>query len=308
MNSLLSRPHFLQSEAWEAFQQARGRRTIRQEGEGWSFMAVVEGQKPLQRLYVPYGPWARDKRSFESALEALQMCARAEGAYALRFEPLVADGFVPDLPRAHKDLQPRDTAVVDLTQPEEDIIGAMSQTTRNLWRRSEKNGLSFRTSYDPNDITLFITMIHEVAARTGMRPYPDDYFQTIASVLFPRQAAGMFIAEHEDTPVATIIFYTDGHVCSYAHAASVAAYRKLSPATPLATYSMLAAKKLGCDLYDFYGIAPEGVENHRWSGFTHFKLAQGATRVQLPGTFEIPIDQKRALAVKAARTVRKFIK
>lgn len=306
MQDFLYQPHFLQSEAWEAFQQARGRRTIRRAGDGWSFLAIIEGKKPFLRLYTPYGPWARDQAAFESALASLVDAARREGAYAVRVEPMVTDGFVPDLPRAHKDIQPRDTALVDLTRPEEEIIGAMSQTTRNLWRRSEKNGFRFRTSYDPSEVDFFIKMIHEVATRTGMRPHPDEYFRKIAEVLFPRRAAGLFIAELEGGPIATIIFYSDGRVCSYAHAASLAEYRKLSPATPLATYSMLEAKRLGHQWYDFYGIAPEGVENHRWSGFTHFKLAQGAERVQFAGTFEVPLNKARSRAISALRTLRKL--
>jgi lipid II:glycine glycyltransferase (peptidoglycan interpeptide bridge formation enzyme) len=123
-----------------------------------------------------------------------------------------------------------------------------------------------------------------------MRPFSDHYFSTIAGSLFPTRDAGLLFAELNGKKIAAIIFYTNGATMSYTHAANNSEYRKISPAYGLALYALLFAHEQGCKHFDWCGVAPENAdENHRWAGFTQFKLSFGGQRVSYLGTWELPV-------------------
>jgi lipid II:glycine glycyltransferase (peptidoglycan interpeptide bridge formation enzyme) len=48
------------------------------------------------------------------------------------------------------------------------------------------------------------------------------------------------------------------------------------------------AKKQGQSRFDFVGVAPVGVENHPWEGFTKFKRSFGGQYKFYLGTWELP--------------------
>ena len=70
-------PHFLQSAAWQSFQEALGRKVYRQKGIDWEFMAILEPGTRLSpsRLYCPYGPTVSSIKGLKSALKALTKLA-----------------------------------------------------------------------------------------------------------------------------------------------------------------------------------------------------------------------------------------
>ena len=63
--------NILQSEIWARFQESNGHTVIRRSGEGWSYIATVEGGKTGRYLYSPYGPVAEDAQTFDAALTSL---------------------------------------------------------------------------------------------------------------------------------------------------------------------------------------------------------------------------------------------
>lgn len=63
--------HFLQSTAWQAFQESLGRTTFRDSGPGWEYLAILERSTGNSRLYCPYGPTADDEHSLAAALDSL---------------------------------------------------------------------------------------------------------------------------------------------------------------------------------------------------------------------------------------------
>jgi lipid II:glycine glycyltransferase (peptidoglycan interpeptide bridge formation enzyme) len=110
----------------------------------------------------------------------------------------------------------------------------------------------------------------------------------------------LLFAELDGRKIASIIFYTDGKTMSYAHAAALTEFRKVSPAVGLGLYAMLFAHREGCQAFDWFGAAPENWQNTpdakrfaRWSGFTQFKLSFGGQRVTRLGTWELPLRRGR---------------
>ena len=80
--------HFLQSEAWETFQRSLGRKTFRREGDGWSYLAILEtGSMGTTRLYCPYGPTVDSPRVLKTALDSLTALAHSQKVLSLRIQP-----------------------------------------------------------------------------------------------------------------------------------------------------------------------------------------------------------------------------
>jgi lipid II:glycine glycyltransferase (peptidoglycan interpeptide bridge formation enzyme) len=296
MNSL--EPHFLQSRLWEEFQNNLGRDTIDKKHKSWQYMAIVEHGKLSDRLYCPYGPVAKDKKSLKSALSDLKSEAVQRELTFVRVEP--KGNFSPHdlknmgLVKSHHNVQPSHTVVNDVSKPPEEIMADLSQTARRYARKSDKAGVTYSLSYEPTDIKYFIELIHNVAQRTGMKPMSDLYFKVLSETLFPTHYAGLLFAELGGKKIAAIIFYLDGKHMYYAHAANDSDYRNISPAYGLGRYALLFAHEHGCQKFDWYGVSPEGAsKNHRWAGFTQFKLSFGGDRKSYLGTWELPVKKTR---------------
>jgi len=296
---------FLQSAAWARFQQALGRNTIDRNDKWWQYMAIEEHGKLGSRLYCPGGPTVADKTALSAALADLKNEAKKRKLAFVRVEPRggVTEIDLRDLGlrRSHHDVQPADTIISDVSVGQEEIRAALSQTARRYARKADNAGVTYSLSYDPVDIRYFIELIHDVSKRTGIKPMSDHYFSTIAGSLFPTRDAGLLFAELDGKKIAAVIFYNDGVTMSYAHAANNSEYRRVSPAYGLALYALLFAHGSGCQNFDWYGVAPaDAADNHRWAGFTQFKLAFGGKRVSYLGTWELPVNSMKYRLYKTA--------
>ena len=306
--------HFLQSPAWQAFQKQLGRKTFRQTGEGWEYLAILEHGTGNTRLYCPYGPTVDSQKALEEALESLISLGKQHNATFLRIEPPEST-YVDILKKRgwrhthYQSLNPEHSRVIDLTSTEEDIIANMAQPVRNWYRNYQKKGLSVKASYQPVDIAVFLKLIHQVAERTGMRPHSDEYFRAQADALLPAGAATLWIATFENTPIAAALIYNGTDTIYYAHAAasSLPEHRKLNAPTALLAEVIIAAKRYGYHYADLYGVAPENSSTaHPWSGFSKFKRSFGGTDVQFGGTWELPLRPLAYWMYRIYQTVRRY--
>lgn len=296
--------HILQTAAWGAFQEAKGRKVLYAHGETWSWLAIVESGRFGTRLFCPAGPTASTKTGLQTALDTLVACAKANHVTYIRVEPQ-SPYSTAELPQiglkpAHRNIHPRFTQVKDLTRSEDELLAEMSATNRNLYRTAGKKGLSFRQSTNPSEVTIFVDMMREVAGRNQITIHHDEYYQTMVATLMPLGALQLYIAEHENQPVAASIVLDSTHTRYYAHAASRAAARKLHPGTPLLTHMIFDAKKRGLKAFDFFGIAPPDQPNHPWRGFTQFKQSFGGQPVDMHGTWELPVKKFSYALYRAA--------
>ncbi|MNH75246.1 FemAB family protein [compost metagenome] len=288
--------HFLQSATWAHFQESIGRKVFSDSGKDWSYQAILETGRFNTRLYCPYGPRADTPAAFDEALASLKKLATKQRVTFLRIEPT---GLVtPDDLKArnlsrvtYNQLQPEHTQIIDLTADEADIIAAMNQNNRNLYRNYTKKGLEMHVSRDPKDVTIFTSMMHGVAERNNIKAHSDNYFKAQAEALFPTGAAQLFYVTLEGTPIATSIAYDSDTTRYYAHASADDSYRKLSAGTALLAYMIVDAKRCGLKQFDLYGIAPTDDPTHRWAGFTKFKKSFGGTPLSYVGAWDLPVSR-----------------
>ncbi len=63
--------HFLQTPAWQKFQEDEGRKVFREKSDKFEYMAILRHTKLGNYLFVPYGPALKDKKALKPALESL---------------------------------------------------------------------------------------------------------------------------------------------------------------------------------------------------------------------------------------------
>ncbi|WP_160667110.1 lipid II:glycine glycyltransferase FemX [Pseudarthrobacter sp. ATCC 49987] len=312
--------HFLQSPAWADFQRSLGRTVHRRSGPGWSFLAIEESKPAGKLLYAPYGPVAASLVAFDAALAALTDLARSCGAVFVRIEPVDAGFTAADadavlrtrgLRRAPAKQQPDLSWIVDLDREFKDVLADMKPANRNLYRNIHKKGVTFRSSQDPEEISILLGFLHLTAARNGFKPQSDDYLTQVARSLMPAGAATLFIAELEGAPIAAALAYDSADTRTYAHAALDDAHRKLSAGIPLLVTLMADARDRGLKHVDLWGVAPADQPDHKWAGFTAFKKSFGGREVAYPGTWDLPVRTLRygayQLARKCAQAARRGI-
>lgn len=301
---------FLQESAWGEFQTRLGREVTTKTGENWKFQAILESGTLNTRLYTPYGPESTSPEAMIEALEALEQLGRKKQVTFVRVEP--RSHIDSTILRAHgykkvtfNQLQPEHTQIIDLTPSEDDIVAAMSQNTRNLYRNYHKKGIEMHTSTNPNDIDIFLSFIHKVAERNHITPHSDAYFRTQADTLFPTGAAKLYYATLNGTPIAATVMYDSADTRYYAHAAADDTYRKLSAGTSLLAHAIIDAKRSNKHYVDLYGIAPTDDKNHPWAGFTKFKKSFGGQEASFLGAWDKPLKPLQYQLYKTYQTLRK---
>ncbi|MBI2636082.1 peptidoglycan bridge formation glycyltransferase FemA/FemB family protein [Candidatus Peregrinibacteria bacterium] len=183
---------------------------------------------------------------------------------------------------------------------EEELMKSMRSTTRNLVRRAEKEGVTVTASDDPvRDLPVFLQLHEETRKRHRFTPYTDAFFlaqiEEFAKTGHSAPAGGnviLYTARHNGKVIASSVHMTFGGETSYHHGASV---MSKIPASYLLQWTAIRdALKRGDHVYNFWGIAPCGMENtkHPFSGVTLFKTGFGGKSMELTHCRDIPLSPK----------------
>lgn len=301
-------PHFLQSPAWEKFQNELGRTTIRREGDGWSYLAIVEHSAGLTRLYCPFGPTVTSPASLEEAFVSLKQDAREHGAAYLRVQPTgVAINTTNSLQYGLRPIsysQPETTRVIDLAQSMDEIYAGISQSKRSICRNYQNKALAYHVSHDAADIELLLPLLYEVARRNHIGVHSDTYLRTQAASLMPEHASLHFM-KLGDTIVAGALVFEGETTNYYAHAGNTSEHRNLAASTALVGELIRYSKDQGKRSLDLYGVAPNDDPNHPWAGVTQFKESFGGELVHNNQTYELPLARGRYWLYRFARAIRR---
>jgi len=305
---------FLQSSAWGDFQEKLGHQTYYLLGDGWSCLLIVRKAAIGKYLFAPYGPTLASSAKLTVAIDAIKTFAKDKKADWLRIEPICGD---EDLRKviihaggrpAPKNVEPSLTRIVDLSVDEETLLSSLSQTTRNIIRRSRRErSLSFRTSLEPADMKIFSRMLDTVASRKHVGFYDHSYYLNQAQVLMPISMMRLELAYDGTRPVGAAVIHEYGHMATYTYASSLPQARDKNVSALLLWQSMLNAKAGGMDSIDLFGIAPDDApSSHPWAGFSSFKKKFGGRVTARNGTWDIPLTGRYRIyraGLKARRVV-----
>ena len=311
--------HFLQSTAWEAYEQSAGHKTFRKSTPDYEYMAIKTPIKLGSYLSVPYGPSVKSsktdpavaQKSFQKAIESLVSLARHEHCIFIRVEPtepFTANYMASQKLQKTKDIEPAHTWLLDLTPSKEDLVLGFSHGTRLGHNQFPRKNLSVEISHNPNDIKHLVRLQQALAKRKGIAAYEESHLKKELEQPF----ASLYLVHlknpetQSDKIVAASLFFddTENSTRFYMQSASDPTYKNLPTTVGLLCNSLFDAKEKGLKYFDFWGIAPEDAPaNHPWAGFTRFKKSFGGFARNYSGTWDLPLNKTKYSLYKKLRIV-----
>lgn len=296
---------FLQTWVWRDVQQkigARSWRVVVEDGNNLVAVALVI-ERRLQLgyswLYIPRGPIfletlsdADKARAWDALEEKLKSLAEECGAFFVRIDPTLPALIRAGWRKSSREVQPQHTLLLDLAPSKEELFSALHPKTRYNIRTAQRKGVTVRFSKNPEDVERFLHASISVTHRSGFAYHPDSYYHAIMEVLGQAGLAELAIAEiTKESIAAHLMIYSDG-IATYSHGASV--YEKRSYMAPALLYweTILRAKEKNMQQYDFFGVAPEGTdEHHPWGGITRIKTGFGGKRISYCGAYDFVLNE-----------------
>jgi lipid II:glycine glycyltransferase (peptidoglycan interpeptide bridge formation enzyme) len=294
----LPHSHILQSWEWGDFKSRYNWRAQRLVWEGGRAAAQVLTRSALRGLvnvmYLPKGPlliWD-DHELRARVLADLEALARAQRAILIKIDPDAPAG--ADLQDALKQrgwrfspdqVQFRNTAILNLDQPEDALLAAMKQKTRYNIRLAARKGVRVRPG-TLDDLDRLYRLYAETSLRDGFVIRHADYYRDAWGSFIRTGLAQPFIAEAEGEPVGGLILFHFARTAWYFYGMSRDQHRDRMPNHLLQWEAMRWAKARGCSVYDFWGAPDELNEADAMWGVWKFKEGFGGQFVQHLGAWD----------------------
>ena len=301
---------FLQSWDWGEFQKTMGNKI-------WRFglykdnkliaesLVIKIRAKRGTFLFVPHGPVVLSKEDMESVLgclvKELKKIAQNEKCGFIRVSPIYRrnnenveifkkNGFR----KAPIHMHPEITWELDISASEEELLAQMRKTTRYLIRQALKNQeIKIYQSHKLEDVDIFHRIHQEVVKRQKFVPFSLDYLKNEFLAFSGDNQISIFFGKYRNEILASaIIVYWQG-IGFYHHGATSLKYPKIPVSYLLQWEAIREAKKRGCRLYNFWGIAPEdSSKKHPWWGLSLFKKGFGGHKKEYVKTQDLVLNPR----------------
>jgi lipid II:glycine glycyltransferase (peptidoglycan interpeptide bridge formation enzyme) len=256
--------HILQTAAWGRLKSEFG----------WQATHVIVGDSGAQVLfrrlplglslaYIPRGPVGN---KWERLWPEVDKICRKQRAIFLKVEPDLwkddQDRFwkgdvAPGFRASPHEIQPPRTLVVNLDGSDDQILARMKQKTRYNIRLARRKGVVIRQA---NDIDVFYQLMQVTGERDAFGVHSKDYYQRALELFEPYGKCGLFCAEFDGQPLASLMDFAHGARSWYFYGASSNQHRHLMANYLLQWRAMQWAKSRGCIEYDLWGVPDEDNE------------------------------------------------
>ena len=247
-------------------------------------------------LHVRHGPVlvSLDTQRWKTVIEFLSGEAKRLGCWFVRLNPLVEDtppareffralGLIPA--SIHR-MDGEYCWVLDLGVSEDQLLAAMRKTTRYEIRRALKEHVKVYSTVDKTYLKEFFDLYTSTSTRHGFVPHTG--IQEEFEVFARHKQAMLYVGKYEEKTVAAAIILYYGNQAIYHHGASLPSKAPVSHAVQWE--AILEAKKRGMNVYNFWGIAPQGSPKHPWRGITLFKTGFGGRLVEYLHAHDLPVS------------------
>ena len=307
--------HILQTWEWGEFKrQTTGwqpqRIAFRQDGVLLALASIgVRSVGPFKVMYAPKGPVFANSATAacEAVITALETLARRQGAIWLKIDPDIpigtgiegepdatteAEGSALQSRLAQRgwrfsadQVQFRNTILIDLTESEDALLAAMSQTTRRKVRVAEREGVTVRAASTADLPTLY-ELYRITGERDGFLTRPPSYYELEWRALMDAGLAHALIAEHDGQALGHVILFHFGRKCWYFTGASSNEQRDKMPNYLLQWEAMRWAKAQGYIIYDMWGAPNDFIESDPLWGVYQFKRGFRGTVTRYLGAYD----------------------
>jgi lipid II:glycine glycyltransferase (peptidoglycan interpeptide bridge formation enzyme) len=278
---------------------------------------ITQNAKRGKHLIVPGGPildWS-DLALVSTWLATIKKLASLENAWFVRVRPELVDnnenlnllksfGFM----KAPMHLHSENTWILNIDKDESEILLGMRKNTRYMVRKSLTSKLKINRTKLPKDSEILYELQKETVKRHGFVGFSNKLFKIQLEKFGKDDQATLYTVKLKGKVLvaAIIIFY--GDTAYYHHSASSEAARDVPASYFLQWNVILDAKNRGVKYYNFWGIAPVGVTNHRFSGVTVFKTGFGGERIDWLHAMDFPISNKYWITYLFEMVRKKFRK
>ena len=311
--------NFLQSWSWGEFHQTLGKVIERSGFYEKSklvgiMQSIVEPAKRGRYLTVPGGPiidW-QNKSVVNVFLNQIKKIAKENNCVFVRVRPqLKSDDFSKKLfknlgfIKAPMHLHAELTSQLDIQKSEEELMLQMRKATRYEIRKGIKEKIKISTSIDEKDIGNFYDLQIETAKRQKFIPFSYKFLYEQFKIFAQNGNALLYKASLGDKLLtqAFIIFY--GNEAVYHYGASTDEGRRHPGAYLIQWEAIKEAKKRKMTRYNFWGVAPEGKNDHRFSGLSLFKRGFGGEDFGYLHAQDLVINKLRYLLNYIIESLRK---
>lgn len=316
-------PSFLQSWEWGEMQRELDvpfwRLSLGGDTSPRAASLVLQRALPFGRnwLYAPRGPIVPSPGTaaevWPELMQAWNNLAQEQHTLFVRCDPawtashasvLRNNGWRP----AEREVQPRETLVLDLKHSPEELLAAMHQKTRYNIRVAAKHGVTVQLSQAVSDLEIFLQLCRDVEARSAFRYHPEAYYRAMHKTLAPAGMLTIAVARQGTQPLAAHLLISFAGTVTYAHGASSSREREAMAPHLLQWESITWAQAQGATRYDFFGIAPaDAVAGHPWAGITRFKLGFGGERETYVGAHDYVHDTAGYTLFTLGRRLRRVM-
>ncbi|MBR2994242.1 peptidoglycan bridge formation glycyltransferase FemA/FemB family protein [Candidatus Saccharibacteria bacterium] len=296
-----------QSKAWQKLQEDLKETSFFEKTAEYQYLAILKPTPVGNYLYLPYGPVYTCESGFKKALKSLTTLAKSHSAVFIRVEPMDPHfaSYAPNMAKKSKDLNPKETWILDLTGKDEDLKYKLPSRLLRYYKSADKKGIAIETSHDPADIHYLLDLQKALADKKGISTFSEEYLKTELSQPF----ATLYLTKYCDEIIAAGLVFDDQTTRYNLQGAQSEQGRKLHATGILTIQLILDAKAKNLKTFDFWGIAPENApKNHPWAGFTNFKKTFAGTEVDYAGTYDIVINSTKYRLYQLFRKANRFIR
>ncbi len=306
--------NFLQSPNYGKMNEILGNKVITEDFDGMGHaLMIVRDAKRGRYLEIPCGPlldWD-NKKVVQAVFDEIKKIAKREKCVFARIRPQLIDNAKNlkalaelGLKKAPMHLAAEHTVIIDLTQPEDKLLGNMRRQTRYDVRRAGKLGIKVEKANSETIFEEFYKVQADTAKRQNFIP------PNLKTLLAEREAFDknitIYVAKtNEGEPIAYGMIIKAGKEGDYYEAASTPLNRKMPGAHALLWQAMQDLKAEGYERFNLWGIAPAGQPNHRYAGVTTFKTGFGGDIVAYVPAHDMIISKAKYLKNWLVETIRR---
>ena len=304
---------FLQSWNWGEFQKATGNKIWRlgvYKNDNLLNLTLITKIRAKRGtfLFLSHGPTFAKASAGKPAvkyeilkilLEELKNIVKEEKAIFIRISPIwernkenIEIFKKLNFKEAPIHMHPEATWQLDITLPEEAILMGMRKTTRYLIRQAQKNkDIKIIQSQKLEDLEIFNKLYQETVKRHHFIPFSLDYLKNELLAFKLDNQASIFLGKYKNEIISSGVFIFWSNRAFYHHGASSLKYPKVPVSYLLQWEAIKEAKRRGCKIFNFWGIAPEGKISHPWAGLTLFKKGFGGYSKEYVKTQDLPLSK-----------------
>lgn len=302
-----------QTKEWQKLQDDLEERTVFVCNDKYQYLGIIKKTPIGNYLYCPYGPCAIDKDTFELAIDSVLNYAKRTKLVFARIEPTQEEfkDYLPENAVKSKDLNPKETWVLDLTGTEEELKSRLPSRLLRYYKAAEKKGIEVIESHNPEDIMYLVDLQKNLADTKKINTFSYNYLKTEASQPF---SSIYYVKYHDETTnktevIAAGLVFDDKKTRYNLQGAQSDLGRKLHATGILTIQLIFDASKKGLKRFDFWGIAPDDAPtDHPWRGFTEFKKTFAGTEVRHAGTYDLIVNPMKYRIYQLTRKLNQFIR